>query len=47
MENEGYIPKENAAHHNIPLVKKDIEYVKSLSNFETRFLPDINMVKEK
>ncbi len=47
VENEGFIPKENAAQHNIPLVKKDIQYVKSLSNFESRFLPDINMVKEK
>lgn len=43
-EYEGYIPKENPALHDLKTLKDDINYVKVLSNFEARFLPDINIL---
>mmetsp|Transcript_22443 Transcript_22443/g.23376 ORF Transcript_22443/g.23376 Transcript_22443/m.23376 type:complete len:235 (+) Transcript_22443:22-726(+) len=41
---DSYIPKENPANHYKWNVKDDIKYVKALSNFEARFLPDLNVL---
>lgn len=45
LENEGYIPRENPSDHYNWSMKDDIKYVKTLNNFEKRFLPDINIIK--
>lgn len=42
--NEDYIPRENPGKHNIWNVKDDINYVRKLVEFESRFLPDIKVL---